>query len=346
MRKLFLGIMVALASLVVIAGCSESEKTNSASAGKQEFEIRIGSGNPPEHPMSRSMEKFKELTEEKSEGRIKVSTFPNGQLGSQTEMNEGTQNGTITASFSGVSYIAGNFEPNYNTLSLPFLITKDNLDKAFEMLDGEIGAELTKSLEKTGLTVLGYSNIGFRHLTNSVREIKRPEDLKGIKIRLQPNKVHIDTFKQLGASPVSLDFAEVYTGLQQKVIDAQENPFDIIATNNFSEVQDYLTLTGHFFDFAAIWFNKEYFDSLPEDLQKVLLEAGKEATVFHRKLYLEEEASYLNKLKEQGMQVYEPTAAEIKQFQEASKPVYKKYLEETENRELAEKILRELNVEF
>ncbi|NEU31818.1 TRAP transporter substrate-binding protein [bacterium LRH843] len=346
MKKIFLFTMLALLSLLVITGCGGSNKANKSSEGDGEYTIRIGTSNPPEHPMSRSMEKFKELVEEKSEGRIKVNTFPNSQLGNQTEMNEGTKNGTITASYSGMSYIAGNFEPNFNTLSLPFLITRDNLDKAFELLDGEIGAELTEYLERSGITALGYSNIGFRHLTNSVREIRSPEDLQGIKIRLQPNKIHIDTFNELGASPVALDFAEVYTGLQQKVIDAQENPFDIIATSNFHEVQDYLTLTGHFFDFAAIWFNKEYFDNLPADLQDVLMEAGKETAVFHRQLYLDEEESYLNQLKEAGMQVYEPTPEEIQRFQEVAKPVYEKYLNEAEDRDLAERILKELGVEL
>src|SRR5699024_2926868 len=137
-----------------------------------------------------------------------------------------------------------------------------------------------------------------------------------------------------------------YSGLQQGVIDAQENPLDIIYTNNLYEVQDYLTVSGHFFDFAGIWFNKEYFDDLPEDLQGVLLESGQEAVEYHRETYLKEEDEYLNKLEDEGMEINELTEDEIQKFQEAVEPVYQDFLNDAEDKELSEKILSELDVDY
>src|SRR5699024_6883590 len=227
-----------------------------------EYVIQIGTENAEDHPMTNATMKFKDIVDEKSDGRIEVEAYTNNQLGNQTEQSEATRDGIFQATYSGMSFIEGNFEPKYNVFSLPFIITRENLDDAFELLDGELGEELTSSLEESGMTTLGYANLGFRNITNSKHKISDPEDLEGIKIRLQSNPVHIDTFETLGAETATIDFAEVYSGLQQGVIDAQENPLDIIYTNNLYEVQDYLTVSGHFFDFAGIWFNKEYFDDL------------------------------------------------------------------------------------
>jgi len=339
-KKSWLIFSFILVFILILNGCSGNNNSDS------EYVIQIGTENPEDHPMTKATMKFKDIVEEKSDGRIEVEAYPNNQLGNQTEQNEATRDGRIQATYSGMSFIGGNFEPKYNVFSLPFIITRENLDDAFELLDGEVGEELTSSLEESGMTTLGYANLGFRNITNSKHKISDPEDLEGIKIRLQSNPVHIDTFETLGAETATIDFAEVYSGLQQGVIDAQENPLDIIYTNNLYEVQDYLTVSGHFFDFAGIWFNKEYFDDLPEDLQGVLLESGQEAVEYHRETYLKEEDEYLNKLEDEGMEINELTEDEIQKFQEAVEPVYQDFLNDAEDKELSEKILSELDVDY
>ena len=303
-----------------------------------DYTIRLGASQPADHPMTATMNKFKEVAEKESGSRIKVEVYPANQLGSQVQMNEGVKSGLVTMTYSSIAYIGGNYEPKYNSLMLPFLVRKDNVDKAWAALDGDVGKELQQSLEKIGIRAMGYGPIGSRHITNSKREIKSPADLAGIKIRLQPNKVHIDTFKALGANPTAMDFSEVYSALQQGVIDAQENPIDIIATNRFNEVQKYLTLTGHFYDFAGLWMNKAYYDKLPADLQKVVSHASQEAMLFHRKLYDDKEQGYLDGLKKAGMQVYQPTPDELKKFQAAADPVYAKFLSEAKDKAFVQKV--------
>ena len=344
MKKVLQKVLVFCLIIIIgtsLSGCSTKE----TSSGDAKYTIRLGAAQPPDHPMTTTMNKFKELAEKNSNGQIQVDVYPANQLGSQVQMNEGVKSGSVTMTYSSIAYMGGNFDPKYNALMLPFLVTQNNVADAWAALDGEIGKELAASMEKIGIKPMGYGPIGFRHITNSKRPIHSPADLSGIKIRLQPNNVHIDTFKALGANPVGMDFSEVYSALQQDVIDAQENPIDIIATNKFDEVQDYLTLSGHFFDYAGLWMNKDYFDKLPEDLQKVVTEASQEAVEYHRELYVEKEGSYLQQLKDKGMDVYKPTAEEIKQFQDNSKSVYDKFMSECEDTEFANRVFKALGIQ-
>lgn len=327
MKMVFFRVLTA--STVIAAALATSGLATAA-----DFTIRLGASQPADHPMTDTMNRFKELAEKNSGGRIKVEVYPANQLGSQVQMNEGVKTGSVTITYSSIAFIS-NFEPKYNSLMLPFLVRKDNVDKAWKALDGDLGKELEASLEKIGMKCIGYGPIGSRQITNSKREIKTPADLKGIKIRLQPNAVHIATFKALGANPTALDFSEVYSALQQGVIDAQENPIDIIAANRFNEVQKYLSLTGHFYDFAGLWMNKAFYDKLPPELQKVVSDAGQRAVEFHRKLYADKEEGYLEQLKKAGMQVYQPTPEELKKFQVASDPVYAKFLSEQKGKDKA-----------
>lgn len=333
MKATFLKTLTLSAVFAAVAAASPA-----AVAAGDSFTIRLGASQPADHPMTTTMNKFKELAEKGSAGRIKVEVYPANQLGSQVQMNEGVKMGSVTMTYSSIAYIGGNYEPKYNSLMLPFLIRKDNVDSAWKALDGDLGRELAKSLERVGIKPMAYGPIGSRHITNSKREIRSTADLKGIKIRLQPNAVHIDTFKTLGANPTALDFSEVYSALQQGVIDGQENPIDIIATNRFSEVQKYLSLTGHFYDFAGLWMNKAYYDKLPADLQKVVSDASQQAVEFHRKLYVEKESGFLDQLKQKGMQVYQPNTQELKALQTAAEPVYAKFMAESKDKAFTQKV--------
>jgi TRAP-type transport system periplasmic protein len=331
----------------LLAGCgggkpastsSDSGKATGSAGGAAKYTIRLGASQPADHPMTTTMNKFKELVEKNSNGQIKVEVYPANQLGSQNQMNEGVKNGTVTMTYSAIAYMGGSYDPDYNDFLLPFLVTKDTVNKAYAALDGDIGNKLNADMEKIGIKPLGYGPIGFRDLTNSKKSVKVPADLAGMKVRLQPNQVQIETFKALGANPTPMDFSEVYLGLQQKVIDAQENPLDIIYTNKFYEVQKYLSLTHHFYDYAGLWMNKAFYDSFPQDLQKVVSDAGQQAVMFHRQLYTQLEQDYMNKLQQSGMQVYQPTPDEMKQWQDASKSVYDKFLKDSKNPDLAKQI--------
>ena len=316
-----------------------------SSVEAKEFTIRFGGTQPEGHPLTKGQYKFKELVEKNSRGSIKVGVFPASQLGGNVAMNEAVQQGTLTMTYSSLTYVGSNFEPNYNIFNLPFIITRENLEKAYTTMDGSLMQELNSSMEKKGFKVIGYAQIGFRNITNSKRPIEKPADLTGIKIRLQPNEYHMTAFRLLGANPTAMDWAEVFSALQQRVIDGQENPLDIIYANKFFEVQKYLSLTGHFFDFAGFWMNKKYFDQLPSDLQKVVLEAGLEAVKFQRQVSNEAYNDYLQKLRG-AMQVNEIKPQNLKEFQEKVSSMYKDYLSKTANKELTQKVFESLGVKY
>jgi tripartite ATP-independent transporter DctP family solute receptor len=237
----------------------------------------------------------------------------------ERECIEGLQIGTIDLVATSTGPVGG-FVPQMLVVDLPFLF-RDNrhVDK---VLDGPIGKGLLKDLSKAGIKGIAFWENGFRNLTNNKHPVNKPEDVKGLKLRTMENEVHMDAFRTLGADPTPMTWGEVYTSLQQGVIDGQENPINIIRTHKIYEVNKYLALTGHVYSPALLLMNENKFKSLSPDLQKALMEAGKEAAKFERKFIRDNEAKMLEELKGFGMQVTYP---DKKLFRKATEPTYKKY---------------------
>jgi tripartite ATP-independent transporter DctP family solute receptor len=179
---------------------------------------------------------------------------------------------------------------------------------------------MAKPLEEVGIKHLGYWENGFRQITNNVRPIYKPEDLQGIKLRTPESPVRMATFKAFGANPMPMSFSEVFGALQQGVTDGQENPLATIYQASLHEVQKYLSLTGHVYSPVHLLLNKALFDSIPEDLQQILVDAGKEVAVYTRNLGAENEESLGGVIKEAGVEVNQ---ADVKAFVAKSKPVWK-----------------------
>jgi tripartite ATP-independent transporter DctP family solute receptor len=214
----------------------------------------------------------------------------------------------------------GGFVPKMFVVDLPFLFR--DKEHAYKVLDGPIGRGLLDAFSEKGIKGLAFWENGFRNITNNVRPIEKPEDLKGIKIRTMENKIHLASFKAWGASPTPMAWGEVYTALQQKTIDAQENPIAIIYTAKIYEVQKYLALTGHFYSPSPILMSDKAFKSLPPDIQKVMLDTAVECATFERNLLRDDEARQIAELKAKGMQVTTPNK---KPFQDAAASVYKEF---------------------
>lgn len=292
-------------------------------ATKPEFTLKIGNDLPASHPESVCLnDVFKKEVEKNSKGRIKVELYPNGQLGGTREMVESVQMGTLDLTTPTSSPLAG-FEPKFQVLDLPFLFK--NKDVAWKALDGKLGEKLSALLPSHGFVCLGYFENGYRHISNNRNPIVTPKDLKGLKIRTMENPMHIDYFKALGANPTPMNFGEVYTSLQQKTIDGQENPIAIVWDNKFYEVQKYYSLTGHLFSITLLLMNKDTFDKLPKDLQKVVKDAARKFCLADRKMVSKTEAGTLAKIKKTGMKVNELNDAQKKPFIDAAKPIYEKY---------------------
>ncbi|MFN4102439.1 MAG: DctP family TRAP transporter solute-binding subunit, partial [Pararhodobacter sp.] len=192
---------------------------------------------------------FAEKIAELSDGAFEISLRPAGALGGERDVIEGLQIGTVELTISSTGPI-GNFVPEVYALDFPFLF--NDYASAHAVLDGEIGQELLASFEPHGIVGLAWAENGFRHITNSVRPIREPADLAGLKLRTMENEVHIAAFRAAGAAPTPMSWTEVLTSLQQGTIDGQENPIPIVTANNMWEIQDNISLTGHVYSPAVV----------------------------------------------------------------------------------------------
>jgi tripartite ATP-independent transporter DctP family solute receptor len=309
-RLLLGGICLIIAGFVV----------GTISVQAADFTIRLAHNHSEEGMYYKGSVKFIELVEERSGGRIKVEHYPAGQLGADRDIQEGVQLGTIEAGLS--SSPVALINDYFKLLDAPYLfVSREHITK---VLDSELGQKLAKPLEEVGIKHIGYWENGFRQITNNVRPINKPEDLKGIKLRTPENPVRMTTFKTLGANPVPMSFKEVFGALQQGVIDGQENPLATIYQASLQEVQKYLSLTGHVYSPVHLLMNKDLFDSMPEDLQNILIETGREVAVFTRELGQESDGKLADVIAEAGVEVNQ---ADVKAFVEKAKPVWSMIIE-------------------
>ena len=287
-----------------------------------EYTIKVGYIGSESHPAMKAMQVFAQDVETGSSGKIKVELYPNAQLGGDRELVEGVQLGTIQMAIPSTSALAG-FDKRIQVLDLPYLFT--TREAAFEAVDGELGEMLNSYLAKKGFEVLGYQENGFRHVTNSKQPIKTPADLKGLKIRTMENPMHLAFFKELGANPTPMSWGELYTALQQKTVDAQENPYAMIDDGKFYEVQKYVSETGHVFSYEILIANKKFMEKLPEDLRALVVNEARKAIMTQRSSMEKEEAAFKAKVIEAGLEANDLTAEDKKPFVEATKKVYSQF---------------------
>jgi tripartite ATP-independent transporter DctP family solute receptor len=228
---------------------------------------------------------------------------------------------------------------DFAILDLPFLFNTP--EEADAVVDGPVGKKLFDKLPEKGLVGLGYWELGFRNVTNSKRPITKAEDLQGLKLRVLQSPLFIETFNALGANTVPLPFPELYTALEQKVVDGQENPVTVILDSKFSEVQKFVSLTRHIYNPQSVLISKRTWDKLSDEEKKIIQEAAAEATVYQRKVSRAKSAEALEALKKAGMQVNDVAPEEIKRMREKIKPVTDKY-----EKELGEALVNEVNAEI
>lgn len=353
MQRKLLALMAGLMVSCLAAGCSsqgtqtegtgqQADRTESAAPeteaadnqAEEEYVIRVGIPEAMDNPIGVTTQNIKDLAEEKSGGRLKLEIYPSNQLGGPREMLEAVGLGNLEMTVCTPTDLTS-FVPEMGVLTFPYLFR--DAQTAYEVLDGEIGQELSGYAQNAGFKVLGYPEIGFRHITNSVRPITKLEDFQGIKIRTRGVTAHLETFQEFGANPVSISFSELYAALQQKIVDGQENSTTNIYFNNFFEVQDYLSLTNTFYEAWSITINNDYFAALPEDLQNILQEAVNEAVKQDRENTSKQNDEYLEKLKE-VMTVNEIAPEEMDRIVEAAQNLYPKFSEEV-GEEIVNKVM-------
>lgn len=258
--------------------------------------------HPVEDAQHLAAEHFAELVEERSDGELKIRVFPSGQLGSDTALVTSARGGQVDIVLTGNPYYTG-LVGELNVLDLPFLF--DNYAHAYAVLDGEIGQSLLAKLGEHDLKGLAFWEIGFRNLTNSRHPVKTAADIKGLKLRTTPNPAHIAAFEALGANPTPMPFTELFTALETRTVDGQENPVSLIRSANLYEVQDYLSLTAHAYTAAPLVMNKAKFDGLPPEQQQLLVKAAVDSARFEREELAKRLTGDLDFLEQQGMQIVE-----------------------------------------
>jgi tripartite ATP-independent transporter DctP family solute receptor len=303
--------------------------------------IKFGHVAPTFHGQSVGADHFAKYVMEKTNGEVEVRTYPMGQLGGERSMAEQVQSGTLQVAAITCAVLS-NFVPQAALIPLPFVFPDRRT--AYAVLDSEIRDKLFSYFPAKGFMALGFTENEFRDLSNSKRPIRKPEDLKGLKIRLMESPVYLDTFRQMGVNPVPMPFPEVYNALQQGVIDGQDNPLYTSILMKFTEVNKYVTITHHILTECPIVANIDWWNTLPAKYQKILREAAYETEVVNRGHTMRDKLSMSVMAKKdpktgkvtpgpsiyavarkQGVQIIELTPSEREAFKEAMTPVYKKY---------------------
>lgn len=305
--------LTALAGAVALAG-------SMAAQAQVERVIDVSLPLGPESQQGIGILKFGEELERLSDGRLTIEPHYDNALGAEREVVEGMGFGIIDAGISSTGPMGG-FVDEFLLFDLPYVF--ENHEHAYAFLDSEHGDHLAQlAEEQMNVKILAWMENGFRHNTNSVRALHHPDDLEGIDHRTQESRVQVDTWEALGANATPMAWTEVYTALQQGVMESQENPLPTIYDVNFYEVQDYLNLTQHVYSPAPLMMGLDLFNSFSEEDQAIILEAAQIALPVQREASQELEQRYLGQLEELGMTVTHPDLAP---FREAVRPVIEKW---------------------
>ena len=283
--------------------------------------IKFTNGVNEDHPVGAGVKKMQEVLAAKTGGKLKIVAFWGGAAGGDLPATQALRAGTQEMVCTSTSPLVG-IVKELGAFDLPFLFANEK--EADAVLDGPAGQYFNKKLEEAGLVNLAYWENGFRNLTNSKRAVAKPEDFEGVKVRVMQNNIFLDTFKTLGTNAVPMAFGEVFTALETKTIDGQENPFVTIDTSKFYEVQKYLSITRHAYTPFLILYSKKLWDQLSAQEQAVLREAAMEGQKVQRATIRAQSDKALAGLKAKGMTVNEITPAEQKRMFDKVKPVYDK----------------------
>ena len=284
--------------------------------------LKIGHVEAEDRSVHRALVHMKEKLEEQTEGRISVEIYPNAELGGDEELCESVAMGMIQMALPSTSVITA-YNEQIGILDMPYLF--NDAQAAFDALDGALGEKIDEWIQDSGFVSLGYIYNGPRSTTNNVRPIYTPDDLAGLKMRVMNSPVFITMYKTLGANATPMSFSELYTGLQQNVVDGQENPPTLIYASGFQQVQKYLTMDAHVHNFLPILTNKEWLESLSEEDQAILKQCCAEFVAEQRETELKDNEDIVSKLEAEGMEVNYLTDEQYQAFVDKVQPMYDQY---------------------
>lgn len=332
-KLLALALCVSTAFVMLVAtGCGGSSSTSSKSAassasGSTKFEKQTWkfacSGGETSNWVGAAKQFAKEVGE-KTDGAITVQYYPSDQLtnGSQTDGIQAVMDGTTDISMHS-NLIYSSFDDRFSVVSLPFLFSSP--EDADKVLGGDGGKALADLLDGFGLHLFGTAENGFRHVTSNKKLIKTPADMKGQKIRVAGSSVLMEAYKDWGANYTKANWSEVYTGLQTGTYDGQENPLPVADASSIADVSKYCTYWTGTYDCLFFVMNKDKYDSLDPELQKIVDEAGKNACEWQKKDNRSQDEKIMEKWEKKGVKFHKTTDAEMAEFKKLSDPVYSYY---------------------
>ncbi|NNU45347.1 TRAP transporter substrate-binding protein [Ramlibacter montanisoli] len=291
-----------------------------------------------DQPKHVAAQAFKEHVEKASNGSLKVEIYPAGQLGTAQQMMEGLRLGTVELAVVHDGGIPGVYK-TFNIFGLPYLF--NDHAHAYRVLEGQFGKDLAEDMrKKTGIKLMAYADNGIRHFTNSKRPIKTPEDMKGLKMRVQPSPVFVKLVESLGGSPTAIDWGELPAALAQGTADGQENGVTNILAASLFQHQKHVTLDGHVYSLHAYLVSDRFYNGLTAAEKKAVDEGVQKAKKIHNDMTREQDLSAKKVLSEKGMTVTELTPAEVDRFRKMSQPAVKAYLDADVSKEWTEKLLK------
>lgn len=304
-------------AVALIAAC-----TGALAQDVKDRVIKFGHLVQPGHPIALGTEKFIELVAAKSGGKMKVREYGGSVLGSEPQQ-VGALQGGVQEMFAPATTSVASLVKEMSLIDTPFSFS--SAAQVDALLQGPFGQAVAQKLEDKGLVGLDYWETGFRNITNSRKPVATPEDVKGLKIRVMGNPLFLESFSALGTNPVPMAFGELYGALESRALDAQENPYSIVLTSKFYEVQKYMSVTNHVYTANPVLVSKKFWDRLSASEQKILRDSAREAGVYHRALSREAAARDRQALIAKGMQVNDVPKEVIAKMRETTKPVADKF---------------------
>lgn len=308
--------------LAIAAGVLAMGSMQAYAQDIQERKIKFSYAVAKDNPIGLAVDKYAQIVNAKSGGKIKVTGYPNATLGNEIQSMSSAQGGILEMTVVSTADAAGNVK-ELAVFDLPFLFRSEK--EADAVVDGEVGQGLLKKFSDKNLIGLCYMDYGFRQVTNNKHPIKRLEDFRDLKLRTLQNRVYIDVFKALGATPLPLPYPETYTALETKAIDGQESSYLVTKSSSYQDIQSYLTETRHFYLPAVVLVSKKFWDRLSKGERDVLESSCKEAQAFHREVSRKMEADVVKDLVKAGMKFNTIEPAEQARMVQATASVIEKY---------------------
>ena len=326
------------ATLAAVMACLIMPMSSAVAQDIKDRTFKLAFVNVQDTAHDLGAKRFAEIVAQKSGGKLKARLYPGGSLGGEAVVASALQGGTIEMSMMGPGLLTG-MDRDFGVFDTPFLF--DTFQEADAVLDGPVGQKLLDKLPAKGLIGLSYWDHGFRILTNSRRPITKMEDIQGLKLRVQQIPVFIDTFAALGANPVPLPFTELYTALETKAVDGQENPFVSVEITKFYEVHKYASNTRHAYSPLMVLASKKFWDQLTADERTILADAANETKPYQREVSRSLDAKAAEDLKSKGMTITDISQDERVRMRDKLKPVIEKH-----NKTINEALVQELNSEI